>query len=188
CLEPLGEHGDVVFDRGETDHPPGESVAPSNSRRIEGDVLAQRAREQRGVLREVTDESATLICRQVRERHAVEEPGPGRDRVHTEDRPRERALPRSDRPGDGDQRACPDVEGQFVERRPVGTRILERDISKGQGRRPLATRLRLLYTFGAARNVTGLERRESRFASYGPRGREQRANPLVRSRSALQRV
>src|SRR5262249_51018277 len=79
-------------------------------------------------------------------------------------------------------------EVQFAERRPVGTRILKRDVSKGQGCRPLATRLRLLYPFRAARNVTGLERRESRLASDGPSGREQRANPLVRGRPALQRV
>ncbi len=70
---PCGKPRDVVLERGQPDRPTGEAVFSSKARRVERDVLPQRAREQEGVLGQIADEPAATGGREVGERRTVDE-------------------------------------------------------------------------------------------------------------------
>ena len=83
------------------------------------DVLADAARKEKRLLRQVAD-GRRGVCPDF-----VEQDVPRLKRIDTQERTRQRALARADRAGDGHQRPGRYVERDIVERKCARARIAE---------------------------------------------------------------
>ena len=105
-----------------------------------GDVVADRAAEQPGVLQHHADRAAQLGARHLRDVDAVERDRAGVDLVEAHEQVDERRLARAGRPDDGDRLAGLRDEREVFDQRLVRLvaerDVLERDLAAHGGRAP----------------------------------------------------
>src|SRR5215470_7043829 len=113
-IEPMAKVGYLVLERGHADGPPQRGVVAPTVGGIERHVLAQRAGEEHGVLREIADHRAAFPGRQFGGRCAIDQDRPGLDGAYADDRACQRALPGPDWTGHRHQRPGRNVEAETL--------------------------------------------------------------------------